>query len=148
MPKQTSKSKNDMSNFEKINFYSRSMQNSAWKGSTVVQVVDDRQKIFQLWLIISWFSIIKKKKNHAKLVKLTKIYDFSFFGQRPQRGRSPVEHRRTFVCHSVCLFVPPGPIRPWICPLRPEIYPLRLEICPLRPWIWEGRFQAWEGLSG
>ena len=23
-------------------------------------------------------------------------------GQRPQRGRSPVEHRGTFLCHSVC----------------------------------------------
>ena len=29
------------------------------------------------------------------------------FGQRLRRGHSPVEHRGTFVCHSVCPFVPP-----------------------------------------
>ena len=28
-------------------------------------------------------------------------------GQRPQRGRSPVEHRGTFVCPSVSLSVRP-----------------------------------------
>ena len=57
-------------------------------------------------------------------------------GQRPQRGRSPVEHRGTFVCPSVhvhpsvCSFVrpPQGPHRPEICPLRAEIYPLRPEL--------------------
>ena len=57
---------------------------------------------------------------------------FSFFGQRPQRGRSPVEHRRTVVRPFVRPFVrlsPPGPLRPEICPFRPEIYPLRPEIC-------------------
>ena len=56
-----------------------------------------------------------------------------FIGQRLQRGRSPVEHRGTFVRHSVSPFVPKGPPRPEICPLSPEIWPHRLEICSLRP---------------
>ena len=46
------------------------------------------------------------------------------FGQRPQRGRSPVEHRGTFVRLSVRPSIhpsPPGPLRPEICPIRPEI---------------------------
>ena len=63
------------------------------------------------------------------------------FGQRPRRGRCPVEHRGLLF---VCPFVPPGPLRPEICPLRPKICPLKPEICPLRPWICEGRFKAWE----
>ena len=56
----------------------------------------------------------------------------SLFGQRSRRGQSPVEHRGTFVCHSVRPSVrpPPGPLRPEICPFRPEIYPLRPEIYP------------------
>ena len=49
MPKQTSMSKNDMSNFEKINFYARSMPNSAWEGSTVEQVVDDDNKLNEIF---------------------------------------------------------------------------------------------------
>ena len=60
------------------------------------------------------------------------------FGQRPRRGRSPVEHRGTFVRHSIRSSVrssPPGPLRPEICPLRPKICHLRPEICPLRPEI-------------
>ena len=56
---------------------------------------------------------------------------------------------------SVRPSVPPGPLRPEICPLRPEIYPLRAENCHLRPWIFEGqlrarkdRFEAWGQISG
>ena len=69
------------------------------------------------------------------------------FGQRPQRGQSPVEHRglsfvRLFIRPSIHS-PPPGPLRPETCPLRPRICLLRPEICPLRPWIWEGRFEAW-----
>ena len=50
------------------------------------------------------------------------------FGQRPQRGQSPIEHRGTFVCpsvrlsvhSSVHLFVPPiRLLRPLIRPLKP-----------------------------
>ena len=36
-------------------------------------------------------------------------------------------------CLSVLPFVPPGHLRPEVCPLRPEIYPFRPEIYPLRP---------------
>ena len=57
------------------------------------------------------------------------------FGQRPRRGRSPVEHRGTFVCPSVHPS-PLGSLRPEICPLRPEICSLRLQISPLSPQIW------------
>ena len=44
-------------------------------------------------------------------------------GQRPRRGRSPVEHRGTFVRPSVHPSDHPslpGPLRPEICPLRPQ----------------------------
>ena len=46
--------------------------------------------------LISCFSVIEYEVCRS-----------SVFGQRPQRGRSPVEHRGTFVCPFVCLFVPP-----------------------------------------
>ena len=36
---------------------------------------------------------------------------FTFFGQRPRRGRSPVEHRGTFVRSSVR-----PSVRPFVCP--------------------------------
>ena len=39
-----------------------------------------------------------------------------FFKQRPQRGQSPVEHRGTFVFHSVCPFVPLRPSQTWNLP--------------------------------
>ena len=38
-------------------------------------------------------------------LKLVKKAKNQVFGQRPRRGRSPVEHRGTFVHPSVCPFV-------------------------------------------
>ena len=94
------------------------------------------------------------------------------FGQRPQRGRSPVEHRGTFVRPSVRSsvrsfirsFPPPSgpsglksslsglkfslsghiwPLRPQIWPLRPQIWPPMPQIWPPRPLIWPLRPQIW-----
>ena len=62
-------------------------------------------------------------------------FEWGEAGQRPQRARSPEEHRGiSFVCPFIHLSLP-GPLRPEICPLRAEIYPLRPEIRPLTPWI-------------
>ena len=60
-------------------------------------------------------------------------------GQRPRRGRSPVEHRGTFVCPFICPFVcpfvrpPAWTLRPGTWSFGPEIWPLRPKIWPLRP---------------
>ena len=64
----------------------------------------------------------------------------SLFGQWLRRGRSPVEHRGTFVHLSVR-----PSFRPSIRPLRPEICPLRPEICESRDRAWKDRFQIWKG---
>ena len=61
-------------------------------------------------------------------------------GQRPQRGRCPVEHRGTFVCLSVCSFIhspPPDQAFPAsnIRPLRPPIRLLLLQMSFLRSQI-------------
>ena len=45
--------------------------------------------------------------------------------QRPQRGRSPVEHRGTFICLFVCLFVCAS-IRPSL--IKPQITLLDLKL--------------------
>ena len=60
------------------------------------------------------------------------------FGWRPREGRSPEEHRGTFVgppiCSSIHLPPPPmWPFRPEICPHRPKICPHRPKICSFRP---------------
>ena len=71
----------------------------------------------------------------------------SFFGQRSQRGQSPVEHRGMFIClfvHPfVCFCFLPGPlmtqILPQFRPLKPQIRPLlrlvRPQIRPFQPQI-------------
>ena len=76
----------------------------------------------------------KKKESVASLK-----FDFLIFGQRPRRGRSPVQHRdfRASIPPFVCLSPPPiRPLRPEICSLKPEICPIRPEIYPLRPEIY------------
>ena len=68
---------------------------------------------------------LPKKYIKAMLVVLIDMsMIFHLFGQVPQRGRSPVENRGTFVRPFVCLFIH----TPKICPYRPEICPIRPEI--------------------
>ena len=105
-----------------------------------------------------------KAWNCDKLGSFTKFWFMIFFGQRPQRGRRPVEHRGTFVClflhpsvhlsatqalsglKSALLGMRSALSGPEICPLRPWICPLRPDICLLRFKAWEDRFQGLRGL--
>ena len=56
------------------------------------------------------------------------------FGQRPRRGRSPVEHRGTFVCHSICLFILPRPSHAWNLPSQAWNLPSQAWKLPSQAW--------------
>ena len=74
------------------------------------------------------------------------------FGQRPQRGRSPVEHRGNF-CPSV-RSSPQGPVsgpqRPKSGPWRPDLGPWRPDLGPHRPNLgpWRPESAPWRPESG
>ena len=90
---------------------------------------DERDLGLMTWLVLG--PIIENKTGYTGQDGAPGV-----FGQRPRRGRSPVEHRGTFVRSSVRSCVPPS-----LRPLRPQIWPLRPQIRPLRPQIWSLRAQ-------
>ena len=149
-------------------FLDKSMENNGdidfIQEGSVCLVIDDNKK-FCLNQYLGWITpmphftpsdLLKTRRSgislipfdQAQLRSTRRITDSPisyFFGQRPRRGRSPVEHRGTFVRHSIHLSVhSPRPSQAWNLPFRPKIYLLRPGICPPRPWICESKFKAWE----